>query len=310
MTKDQAANYLEILSLLELCCKQASSLLKKERRLQRRILQERILQLPQELQDMIHVEAAHDWIEDIESWGVIGARLVLGGIRSERRAKVREIKGNHKRPESLHDETRNGIYWCERDEIPNINMEQLSEITKAGGLIKDARFRVVFLPKYSRPDLVSCSVNKETTHIVIHSTAFRTLDGFRGQRSEAITEPQRALKHELENVGTRKCTITWPEDSMDHLWQYRISKEVKILEVRGLKSAFGRDAIPVRFRPEEEEFEEYEDSLHPEVNLHHWIHQLIRRFESLDELKFEYISPADLTNLGHWLMPIKVLRTG
>lgn len=289
MTKNQAANFLDIPSLLDLCCRQASESLGKKR----------ILRLPQELQDII---GAHELIEDLKSWNVVGAYLVLGGIRSERRAKVREIKGNHKRPESLHDETRNGIYLCEGDEIPNINMDQLSEITKAGKLIQIPHFEVISLPKYNRPDLVSCFVKEETTCIVIHSTAFRALDDFWGPRSEAIAEPQRALEHELENVGTRKCTITWPEDSMDQLWQYRISKEVKILKVRGLKSAFGGYAIPVRFGPEEEEFEEYGDSLHPEVNLHHWIHKLIRRFESLDELEFEYISPADLTNLRDWLL--------
>ena len=289
MTKIQAANFLDIPSLLDLCCRQASRSLGKKV----------ILRLPQELQDII---VAHKLIEDLKSWAVVGAYLVLGGIHSERLAKVKKLKGNHKRPEELFDESRNGIYLCEGDKIPDIDMNQLSEITKAGGLIKDARFRVVSLPKYSRPDLMSCSVNKETTHIVIHSTAFRAPDDFWGPRSEAITEPQRALKHELENVRTRKCTITWPEDSMDELWQYRISKEVKILEVRGLKSAFGGYAIPVIFGPEEEKFKEYEDSLHPEVNLHHWMHKLIRRFESLDELEFEYISPADLTNLRHWLL--------
>ena len=97
MTKNQAANYLEILSLLDLCCRKAFRYLDEER----------ILKLPQELRDIIR---AHELIEDVKSWDVVGAYIVRGGIHSERRDKVREIKGKHKGPQTLYDETRDGKY--------------------------------------------------------------------------------------------------------------------------------------------------------------------------------------------------------
>ena len=294
MTKNQAANYLEVPSLLDLCCRQAS----------RSLGEKRILKLPQELQDIIH---AHELIEDIKSWAVVGAYLVLGGIHSERCAKVDKIKGNHKRPEELFDDTRNGIYLCEGDKIPNIDMDQLSEITKAGRLIKDAHFRVVSLPTYSRPDLVSCSVTKETTHIVIHSTGLGPHERLSGQWLNANAE--RALKGELERVLTRNCTITWPKGSKDHLPKYRISKAVKDLKVQGSEVAFGGDAVPAVMTVEEEEMEVIGHALHPGMNSGHWIHKFVRRFQHLDELEFEYISGDDLKNLGHWLRRTRVLRT-
>lgn len=294
MTKNQAANYLEIPSLLDLCCRQASRHLKEKD----------IQELPQELQKMIH---AHELINDIKGWGVVGVYLIVGGIRSERRAKVREIKGNHKRPESLHDETRNGIYLCEGDEIPNIDMNQLSEITKAGKLIRDPHFGVISLPKYNRPELVSCSVEKETTHIIIHDTAFGSLERIRDLNFRADADTRRALEHELENVRTSECTITWPKGSSDQLSLYRIPKAVKILKVSGLDSAFGGAAIPVRFRTEEEEG--FVDPWHPERDRGHWMNKFTQRFESLDELEIEHMNHDDLRNLRDWLLHTKVLHT-
>lgn len=179
MTKNQAANYLEILSLLDLCCRKASRYLDEER----------ILKLPQELQDIIR---AHELIEDVKSRDIVEAYIFRGGIRSERRAKVREIEGKHKGPQTLSNETRDGIYWCERGKVPDMNMGRLSEIMKAGKLIQNPHFSVISLPTCSRPDLVSCSVTDETTHIAIHSTGIGPHNWLSGQWLNA--DAKRALK--------------------------------------------------------------------------------------------------------------------
>ena len=295
MTEEQAANYLEIPGLLELCCKQAS----------RSLEEEKIANLPQELRDMIRVEAAHDLIEDIGRWKVVGAYLVCGGIRSERRAKVAEIAYGHKKPFVLSDDTRHGIYLCEGDEVPEVDMDGLSKIANAGELIGNTFYGVISLPKCNRPDLVSCSISGEKTRIVILEVALGPDPFFRGQY--VIPAAGRALESELEGVHTRTCTITWPEDSRDTLSERRIPKAVKILKVRGLRSAFG-GPVPTRWRTEEElEFEDEGSSGHPEVNTGHWIHKFVRRFQSLDKLVLEHISGDDLTNLRDWLKTTEVL---
>jgi hypothetical protein len=315
MTEDQAANYLEVPKLLELCCKSAVRSLKAEE----------ISELPQELEDMIRVETAHDLIEDLEDWKVDGAYLVCDGIHSERKAKVSELAVGCSRPMFLSDETREGVYLCEGLRTPDIDMNRLREITEAGELIKQPRYVVVPLPTYSRPDLVSCSVTRENTCIVILATAIESHDLYYG-RSRLIAAAKTALESELEKVHTRICTITWPKGSsrllLDCLQCLRIPRAVRILEVRGLKDAFG---IPVptkwnrdsefesefeRFvgHREADEFEMFAE--HADANPGHWIHQVVRTFQYLDKLMLEHMSEDDLMNLGHWFETTKVLQAG
>jgi hypothetical protein len=121
MTEDQAAKDLATSSLLELCSKYASGSFEEER----------IPEIPQELEDMIRVKAAHDLIGDIESWSVVKVYLVHGNVRSDRRGKFSEIAFGYGRPSFLSDETRNGIYLCEENDIPDVDMDQLRDITRA-----------------------------------------------------------------------------------------------------------------------------------------------------------------------------------
>jgi hypothetical protein len=204
----------------------------------------------------------------------------------------------------LPNGTRESVYLCDGSKIPDVDMDQLHKITKAGELIKRLRCKIVSRETYNRPDLVSCSVSEGITSIVVLGSALGPHNWSRDQYV-IIADAQAAVENELEKVNTRICTITWPKDSSDWLPSCpQIPKAVRILQVRGLEAAFG-DPTPTRWGPEDE----YDGlSWHLGVNAGHRIHQFVRTFQYLEELMFEHICEDDLMNLREWLENTKVLQ--
>ncbi|KAI7699597.1 hypothetical protein KC353_g16388 [Hortaea werneckii] len=211
-----ATNFLEVTSLLELCCKEASRTLEagklfdcEEAPEDDTSLWGMFSALPPELKEMIRKEAAHALIEDLEDQGVSGAYLVRRGVRSEREAKIREIDDGSHMLETLSDTTEEGICLCAKHDTPEIEMIRLREITKAGQLVKHPRYKPVDLPTYDRPELVSCSVEGVETHIQVLRAALEPHWLFNGQCVSA--EAMKALQSLVEKVSMAQHYKSTPD---------------------------------------------------------------------------------------------------
>ncbi|KAI7233999.1 hypothetical protein KC330_g5060 [Hortaea werneckii] len=233
-----ATDFLEVTSLLELCCKEASRTLEagklfdcEEAPEDDTSLWGMFSALLPKLKEMIRKEAAHALIEDLEDQGASGAYLVRRGVRSEREAKIREIDDGFHMLDILSDTTENGIYLYTKHDAPKIDMIRLREIIKAGQLVKHPCYKPVDLPTYDRPELVSCSVEGEKTHIQVLQAALEPHWLFNDQRVSA--EAMKALQSVVEKVSTPVCEIIWPGESQDDLTDCpQMPEVVKVLEER------------------------------------------------------------------------------
>jgi hypothetical protein len=132
----------------------------------------------------------------------------------------------------------NGIYLDRGYEAPDLNLDQLREITEVGKRIEHPRYTVFFLDTHKRPDLVLCSVNRNKTRIEILEKALEPHPWSGGDY--LTTDAKKAPTSEFEKVRTRSCTINWPGGSSGRLLEcLRIPNAGRNLEVRGLEVAFG-----------------------------------------------------------------------